>query len=164
MGLNLFAYCLNNPVNYSDYSGENAAAAWLGSMWWLTLVDGPVPIGDIIYALGAVVIGSLAVATFADADSAPVLSKKKPKGESKKPPDVDFPKDGPKVAPGEGYEWRGKKPVGGDKGAWVNPSTGEQWHPDLNHPDPKGPHWDYTDIFGIIWSVFEDGRILIWEG
>lgn len=92
------------------------------------------------------------------------MAKKKPKREPKTPPDVEFPKDGPTVAPGEGYEWRGKKPIGGDKGAWVNPSTGEQWHPDLNHPNPKGPHWDYTDIFGIIWSVFEDGRILIWEG
>ena len=44
----------------------------------------------------------------------------------------------------------------------VNKNTGEQWHPDLNHKPPKGPHWDYTDIWGFVWSVFEDGRIIIW--
>ena len=33
-------------------------------------------------------------------------------------------------------------PIGGDKGAWVNPNTGDSLHPDLNHPMPIGPHWD----------------------
>jgi uncharacterized protein RhaS with RHS repeats len=70
----------------------------------------------------------------------------------------DPPSD-PTQPPGEGWEWRGKpgEPVGGDKGAWVNPETGEQWHPDLNHPDPIGPHWDYKDPSGQWWRVFPGG-------
>ena len=133
-------------------------------MWWLTLADGPIPAGDAVYVAGAIVIGVLTIVVVEDVAAAPALAKKKRKKEPQTPPDAKLPNDGPTVAPGEGYEWRGKLPVGGDKGAWVNPTTGEQWHPDLNHPYPKGPHWDYTDIFGIVWSVFEDGRILIWEG
>ena len=43
-----------------------------------------------------------------------------------------------------GWEWRGKEPVGGDKGGWFKPETGESMHPDLNHKPPKGSHWDYT--------------------
>lgn len=68
----------------------------------------------------------------------------------------------PSSKPADDYVWRGKEPVGGDKGACINPNTGEQWHPDLDHPLPKGPHWDYADIDGIVWSVFKDGRIILW--
>lgn len=32
------------------------AVAWVSSMWWLTLIDGPVPIGDIIFVVGTVVV------------------------------------------------------------------------------------------------------------
>lgn len=42
--------------------------------------------------------------------------------------------------------WRGKPPQGGDKGGYVNPSNlNQSAHPDLAHPPPVGPHWDYTD-------------------
>ena len=27
-------------------------AAWTASMWWLTVADGPLPVGDIIYGIG----------------------------------------------------------------------------------------------------------------
>jgi hypothetical protein len=56
------------------------------------------------------------------------------------PPDFNDPSQ----APGEDWEWRGKQPPGGDKGAWFDPDSGESWHPDLGHPDPIGPHWDYN--------------------
>lgn len=61
------------------------------------------------------------------------------------PPDVSYPGDDPAVPPADGFEWRGQEPVGSDKGSWVNPQTGEQYHPDLNHGDPVGPHYDYTN-------------------
>lgn len=32
---------------------------------------------------------------------------------------------------------------------WYNPVTKEMLHPDLKHPAPIGPHWDYTDASGI---------------
>jgi len=41
-------------------SPGEAAAATAGTMWWLTLVDGPLPIGDIIY--GALIVGAAATA------------------------------------------------------------------------------------------------------
>lgn len=52
LGYNMFAYCLNNPVNFIDTSGERAQALakiWVQSMGWLVLADGPIPLGDIIY-------------------------------------------------------------------------------------------------------------------
>ena len=76
-------------------------------------------------------------------------------------PDVKYPGDDGTIPPGSDYEWRGKPPIGGDKGAWVNPITGEQWHPDLNHAMPKGCHWDYKDRNKTWWSIFKDGRKII---
>lgn len=38
-----------------------AAAATAGTMWWLTLVDGPLPIGDIVY--GALILGAAIAAS-----------------------------------------------------------------------------------------------------
>ena len=61
---------------------------------------------------------------------------------------VPTPPADPTQSPGEGWEWRGQQPVGGDKGAWYNPNTGESLHPDLDHPPPIGPHWDYTNPKG----------------
>ena len=71
-------------------------------------------------------------------------------------PGVSYPGDDGTVAPGDDYEWKGKLPIGGDKGAWVNGQTGEQYHPDLNHKPPKKPHWDYKDILGRWWRIFAD--------
>ena len=134
-------------------------------MWWLCYVDTVLPVGDIVFTLGILALGIYSITKTADVVVPQVSDeddekKEKPEPE---PPDVTYPGDDPTVAPGDDYEWRGKEPVGGDKGAWVNKETGEQWHPDLNHKEPKGPHWDYTDVFGYVWSVFEDGRIIIWK-
>ena len=52
IGCNMYAYCLNNPVMYADYTGESATYAlqsWITTMWWLTVVDGFLPVGDIVY-------------------------------------------------------------------------------------------------------------------
>lgn len=62
LGFNLFAYCYNNPVNYSDPYGESATAAlagWASSSWVMTLVDGLLPIGDIIYVGGCIIFGGV---------------------------------------------------------------------------------------------------------
>ena len=58
LGLNLFAYCNNNPTNNVDQAGTytEVMPLWAGAMWWLTLVDGPLPIGDIVYGVGIVVL------------------------------------------------------------------------------------------------------------
>lgn len=66
-----------------------------------------------------------------------------------------FPKPPPdaSTSPGPGWEWRG-----GPEGSWCNPNTGESLRPDLGHPDPIGPHWDYKDPGGKWWRIFPDGR------
>jgi hypothetical protein len=79
--------------------------------------------------------------------------------------DIDppaYPGDDPTKSPGEGWKWTGRensKP--GDKdGNWHNPETGESLRPDLNHPDPVGPHWDYRPSQGKPWyRIFPDGTI-----
>ena len=36
-----------------------------------------------------------------------------------------------------------KRKAWGREGNWYNEATGESLHPDLNHPPPKKPYWDY---------------------
>ncbi|RMD66214.1 hypothetical protein D6833_01785, partial [Candidatus Parcubacteria bacterium] len=60
--------------------------------------------------------------------------------------------------PGEDWEWKGRGPPRSGKGSWHNPKTGESLHPDLHHPPPIGPHWDYVDPEGDSWRIFPDGR------
>jgi RHS repeat-associated protein len=82
--------------------------------------------------------------------------KPKPKPSSPGQPPTD-----PTKPPGPGYEWRpaGSRP-GIDKGGWHNPNTGESLHPDLNHPDPIGPHWDYKGPYGPQYRWYPDGRMV----
>ena len=64
VGYNMYTYCLNNPVIYADYTGEDAASAlhtWTTTMWWLTTIDGPVPVGDIVYGAGILILGALSI-------------------------------------------------------------------------------------------------------
>jgi len=55
-----------------------------------------------------------------------------------------LPKDG-KTCPGEGWKWKGPDDPGGPRGAWYNPKERWSLHPDLEHPEPVGPHWDWVD-------------------
>ena len=50
----------------------------------------------------------------------------------------------PAKAP-KGYEWKGSGRPGSKEGSWVKGEgkTKEILRPDLDHPEPKGPHWDY---------------------
>jgi YD repeat-containing protein len=65
----------------------------------------------------------------------------------------------PSQSPGPDWQWRGPGAPGSEEGAWYNPGTGESLHPDLNHPAPIGPHWDYVDPNGQGWRVYPDGRM-----
>jgi RHS repeat-associated protein len=65
----------------------------------------------------------------------------------------------PAKPPGEGWEWRGNGPEGSDEGAWFNPETKESLHPDLEHPEPVGPHYDYKAPDGSEYRIYPDGRI-----
>ena len=51
----MFAYCLNNPVNLTDPSGNSAVAEGLKQgLWILPLLDGPIPLFDILTVVGLV--------------------------------------------------------------------------------------------------------------
>jgi len=71
-------------------------------------------------------------------------AKKGASEDSKKPPfdGRDLGND-PAKCPEEGFEWRGKDIQTGE-GNWYNPNTGISLHPDLDHPLPTKPHWDYN--------------------
>ena len=44
-------------------------------------------------------------------------------------------------------------------GSWYNPGTKESLHPDLDHGDPIGPHWDYKSPGGKTFRLFPDGKL-----
>jgi hypothetical protein len=55
------------PIQRQAVDPGQAAAATAGTMWWLTLVDGPLPFGDILYGI---LIASAAVTAAVAANSA----------------------------------------------------------------------------------------------
>jgi len=65
----------------------------------------------------------------------------------------------PAQSPGPGWEWKGKGTPGSPAGNWFNPSTQESLHPDIVHPPPIGPHYDWQDSSGSWWRIFPDGRV-----
>ena len=70
---------------------------------------------------------------------------------------IKYPGNNPQKTP-KGFEWRGKPGYPqGTKGSYYNPKTKESLHPDLDHPAPYGPHWDYIDPNGKKWRLFPDG-------
>ena len=150
LGNNMFAYCNNNPVRYCDPSGDvliEALVVAVGTEWAITIV-----VGGIVIISGVVY---KALETFVD-----WLSRQWYRScleityaaEQPKDPDVTYPGDDPAKAP-EGTEWKGKGEQGSNRGNYHNPETGESWHPDLDHPEPIGPHWDYRDPSGIWWRI-----------
>ena len=53
----MFAYCNNNPANRIDPDGHDSCIwEWFSTMWWLCAVDGPYPIGEIVYGIGIAVL------------------------------------------------------------------------------------------------------------
>ena len=126
-------------------------AEWIGTMWWLCGADTALPIGDTIYIVGILVLAvdSLAVA---DTITIPQIYLEESEKTEPAPPDVTYPGDDPEKAP-EGTTWKGKGKQGGKQGNYHNPKTGESFHPDLDHPEPIGPHWDYRDSIGLWWRI-----------
>ena len=73
IGNNMFAYCLSNPVNFADRIGKDAEALqwWITRMGWLPFSDTALPISDIIYIGGILLLGAVSLAS--ENDSAPEL-------------------------------------------------------------------------------------------
>jgi len=68
VGTNMFAYCNNSPILFVDHDGNDAEAVgwWASTMWWLCAADGPLPVGEIIYGAGLVVLGCVIIDSVAE--------------------------------------------------------------------------------------------------
>ena len=177
---NLYQYVFNNPIKYCDPTGCSfwgyvlglgevivGGAVMAGGMGLEVVTCGGFTFGfTVVEGSGlALIADGLARTTRESRDLRLPEWDKKYKSDSlwkektKKPP--RFNGDGlgldPSQCPGEGFEWRGNSPPESGKGNWFNPVTGEKLHPDLWHPDPKGPHWGYKDSDGISYDLFPDG-------
>lgn len=132
----MYGYVRYDPINFHDPKGRNTIALGARSGAAIGSFLGPqgTAIGAGVGGLGILLNESGDQADAGDSDNSTPI-----------PPPL--PAD-PSEAPGEGWDWRGNGPPGSDDGAWYNPNTGESLHPDLNHPDPIGPHWDWIDPNG----------------
>ena len=102
LGHNMFAYCGNNPVNHRDSTGKYAEALfeeWVPSMWGLIFVDGPLPIGDLIYG-GVLMIGGVLAL---DNISENHVKKRTKKSNEKKNDDRSIVKPGQQPTKEDGY-------------------------------------------------------------
>ena len=144
LGHNSYAYCLNNPVNMVDNCGteaEELMEVWGATMWWLTLVDGPIPAGDVIYAGGLAVLGltlifagpaTTEVEPIAIPQSEPITKPKlDSKEETKTKPDERIVK---KPAPRKHFNSKKKAKEAAKKAGRGKP-------PIQHHNDPHGPHY-----------------------
>ena len=138
LGYNLFSYCLNNPVNYIDYNGHDAELIfeeWAAEAWSLTLLDGPLPIGDIIYGVGLLVLGIIVVCTVSD------VEKRKHKKKSESLPTTGEPNSSSDLHDDEGLKQR----------RYYGPDGKAERDIDYRHSGEKHkfPHqhkWDWSKV------------------
>ena len=79
LGYNQYAYCYNNPIAYVDTNGNSAEAAfqaWTAGAAPLSAIDGPLPIGDIIYWGGVFILGTICIFSAVTADNPPLTYEK----------------------------------------------------------------------------------------
>jgi RHS repeat-associated protein len=169
--LDFYGYTHNSPSNFTDPSGRTPAVAAIP-----ILLGGGVSVATL--GTAAAVVGVTGLAVYDGIQTAKLITEEwqscnwclqfvHPRPITIAPPALPrlvpicnkpaFPGWDPTKAPGKDWEWRGVPPVGGPKGGWYNPDTGESLHPDLTHPEPIGPHWDYTDPAGNPWRIYPDG-------
>jgi hypothetical protein len=77
-----------------------------------------------------------------------------------RPPLPEYPTN-PKLPPGPDFEWHGQpgSQPGDAEGSWYNPKGPETLRPDMDHPPPTPPHWDYRAPSGKWYRWFPDGRL-----
>ena len=152
IGFNMYAYCLNNPVMYTDYTGESAVSAlklWSSTMWWLVAIDGFLPIGDIIYVAGTIAMAIGAIYT--TVNTIEVITHKF--SESSNDTDKDESKDNTHSLPTKGNpnsdqdlydesgELKQRRHYGPDGRAEYDI---DYKHPGENHKFPHRHNWDWS--------------------
>lgn len=174
LSLNLYTYCEGNPVKYTDSNGHNAILIGLGIGTAICPGIGTI-IGAVIGVVATVVIivivkdqiDNAATAdyinsyddyTYSASEGTQTADQPEEDNPSSSGPTIYYPGDDQTQPPGEGYEWRGSGDPGSGKGSWYNPDTDESLHPDLDHPEPYGPHYDYDGPAGK-YRVYPDGTV-----
>lgn len=155
-GLNLYTYVHNNPFRYNDLDGQFAFVIpiVIGAFGAGGITISATTAGTIVGAAIGTAVGfcSYKVVRWADSklnntknDSNELNEEKDTKNE--KPPYCgEKLGNDPSKSPGKGFEWKGKGSPESGKGSWVKnwkQPNEEKLHPDINHPPPKAPHWDY---------------------
>jgi RHS repeat-associated protein len=158
---NLYQYLFNNPYSYRDLNGEFAFAIpliFLGAEFILPTLS--TYITALVYSsvAGAITYSGYKLFEVIDRNYSSMndyyyskdLTANKDVGESDSSDELTTPPyrgdklgDNPTKPPADGFEWKGKGKPGSKEGSWYNSDTGESLHPDLNHPPPIKPHWDY---------------------
>ncbi|MGC2786957.1 MAG: RHS repeat-associated core domain-containing protein [Roseiarcus sp.] len=154
-GANLYAYVNNDPLNRVDPFGLTPDSP-RGSA-------GSSPVNQVVSTPAGA--GSVAPPTVQEAQVFPLLEPPailldEPPAIVRPPVEV-FPSN-PTEPPGPGFEWRGApgSTPGSPNGNWYNPNTGESLRPDLSHPEPIGPHYDYRAPSGDWYRWFPNGSIV----
>jgi RHS repeat-associated protein len=154
-GINPYAYVRSNPLRWSDRLGLQAAARGVrpwnggGPLWGgPSRPRDPNDFEDQLFP-GA---GKKPGVKLPEWLRRPWFASDSSDEETEQCP-VPIPDD-PTKPPGPEWEWRpkGSQP-GVDLGGWYNPGTRESLSPDLGHPPPIEPHWDYVDRRGRHWRV-----------
>lgn len=154
-GLNLYQYVHNNPFVYRDPDGLFVIPVVL------TLLD--VAFGCEVSAVilpFLIRTAMVAAVSYAGYKTGECINKndQSERFEEEQNPETDEKKkkppycgqelgNDPTKCPGEGFEWKGKGGPETGKGNWVKNDglpTQVSLHPDINHPPPKAPHWDYV--------------------
>ena len=121
----------------------------------IALPAGAVPGGQIVVAGAAIVVGAIAIYNLAQ------YYNHIESNDYFIPRAKDLPWE-PGIAPGPDWTWEGEGDPLSGRGSWVRgrrPGKIESLHPDLDHPEPIGPHWDYIDQEGNKYRVYPDGTI-----
>lgn len=148
-GLNLYTYVRGNPINFRDPAGLNPLAG-AGAGAGLGGLTGGSGLGGMS--------GSRAGSNSNIANQLSNLIFNNGRGDPPvRPPMLPAGWDG-LTPPAPGWEWRGKDPPGGDRGAWVSPDGSQSLHPDFDHGGDVGGHVDWNDPDGGRWRIFPDGR------
>ncbi len=152
---------------YVDYNQEYCDGYYTGQVWGIaptaaTAMGGLTNTGGtgpaVVTNSGGIVSGSSSGSKVLVVPN--IYFSENDEDEGTNQPDIKYPGDDPAVSPGEGWEWRGAGDPSSGKGSWYNPETGESLHPDLQHPDPIGSHWDYKAPDGNQFRINPDGTII----
>lgn len=136
---NPYSYCLNNPFRYVDINGQFVIA--------IPLIWGTCSLIDVI--IGTTLTAAATAVTVHYTQKIMYALNKKINDRKNRDPNWEPPYNGaelgndPAKPPNNKFTWKGSDKPKTGKGSWVNGKTNERLHPDLKHPGPKKPHWDY---------------------